>query len=518
MGGFQASTLNAPEWYRYDSGRPHELNVFIASAFARYPYPNSVFAWRAGESPDGLVFFYRTERRPTWLVGPSEERSFPVALVRDQPVASQFRQAIAEAASRSQQLSVHTLTLGDTPHQLVVQLFYGDDHGQEVTVAAGFTVDLDWVRRRYFADLVSEIRDIGHDSTSGLGLTVVDAQGRQVAGPAQTALGASAQRRFFSLKFVDADAGAWKPPGFADEEWQITVGHLADESLFQDAWEAAIVLALASAAALVLAAGLFLVVKAERASSRIATMRSDFVSAATHELKTPIATIRAAAETISLDRLSRLTAQQCGRIVIMEARRLGRLVENMLAYSRIVDAADTYAFAPLEVAAIFNDIQEDFEATLDRLGFVLDWEIGEGATAVRGDRAALRLLFGNLVDNSIKYSGKERYVRLTAHRQHGMVSIAVADHGIGIAADEVQSVTQRFVRGRNAPGGGTGLGLAIASRIARDHGGTLTIDTAVSKGTTVRVSLPLVSFAAASVEPVECGPSTSPTAPEGGRP
>jgi signal transduction histidine kinase len=74
------------------------------------------------------------------------------------------------------------------------------------------------------------------------------------------------------------------------------------------------------------------------------------------------------------------------------------------------------------------------------------------------------------------------------------------------------------VRGRNAPGGGTGLGLAIASRIARDHGGTLTIDTAVSKGTTVRVSLPLVSFAAASVEPVECGPSTSPTAPEGGRP
>ena len=132
-------------------------------------------------------------------------------------------------------------------------------------------------------------------------------------------------------------------------------------------------------------------VRAAHASSKVSTMRSDFVSAATHELKTPIATIRTAAETLSMERspAHRSTVQP---IVLMEANRLGRLIENMLAYSRIVDAADTTR-SPGPVAAIFNDIRRT--SRLRSIGSASS-SLGHrpDVSAVRGDRVALRLLFG----------------------------------------------------------------------------------------------------------------------------
>lgn len=489
MGGFQASVLNSPEWTRYNAERAHELSEFVASAFARYPYPDSLFAWRPDEPGDRMVFFYRTERRPRWLVAAAPETSFPIALQYDRAVARQLLPAVTDAASHSGRISVISEPLGDAPHQIVIQLFYADEYRQRLSIVVGFTVDLDWIRREYFTDLVDEIWHIGHGRNSGLELSIADAQGKPIAGSAVQGNGSLVQRRAFRLLFVDTDAAPAASHKFSPEVWSVVVGRSEDAFPFQDVWEADIVLGLAAASALTLAIGLFLVVRAEHASAMVSTMRSDFVSAATHELKTPIATIRTAAETLSMERLTQLTVRQCSRIVLMEANRLGRLIENMLAYSRIVDAADTYTFADVAVAAIFNDVQEDFEAGLDRLGLELDWDIAPDVSAVRGDRVALRLLFGNLVDNAMKYSGDGKVVQLSAQRRGGFVSIAVIDHGIGIADDEVSRVTQKFARGRNAPGGGTGLGLSIAARIARDHGGTLAIETVVSVGTTVRILL-----------------------------
>jgi signal transduction histidine kinase len=490
MGGFQASVLNAPAWHRYNPDRAHELNEFVASAFARYPYPESLFAWRPGRGADSVVFYYRTERRPDWLSGKAEDTSFPIALQHDRVAARHFLPAIKAAAARSREIGVVAASLGDVPHQIVFQLFYDDDYRQTPSVVVGFTVDLAWVRGEYFPDLVDEIWHIHQGSDSEFGLAITDGSGAHIAGSPVRTEGSLVQQRGFNLLFVDPDASNSTARAVSPEIWQVVVGRSANSVLFQDAWEADIVLAVASASALVLAIGLFLVVKADRASSRVATMRSDFVSAATHELKTPIATIRAAAETLSLDRLSHLTVAQCSRIVMMEASRLGRLIENMLAYSKIVDAADTYTFTAVDVTAIFNDIQEDFEAQLDGLGFDLDWHIGPGVTTVRGDRTGLRLLFGNLVENAVKYSGTGRSVHLAAEQEGSMVSISVTDRGIGIPADEVSRVVKKFARGRNAPGSGTGLGLAIASRIAEDHGGTLTVTSTVGVGTSVRVSLP----------------------------
>jgi signal transduction histidine kinase len=185
-----------------------------------------------------------------------------------------------------------------------------------------------------------------------------------------------------------------------------------------------------------------------------------------------------------------MSVQACGRIVVMECDRLTRLVENLLAYSRITDVADTYTFVPVDVAAVLNDIQEDFEARLDRHGFELDIRIAAGTKPVRGDRFALRLLFGNLVDNAIKYSGEDRRLSLRAKGTETDVIVEVEDTGVGIDAAELPKVLKKFGRGKTAPHGGSGLGLAIASRIAEDHGGSLHIDSAPGRGTTVAVTLP----------------------------
>jgi signal transduction histidine kinase len=220
-------------------------------------------------------------------------------------------------------------------------------------------------------------------------------------------------------------------------------------------------------------------------------MRSDFVSTVTHELKTPIATIRAAAETWSQNRLSGVdTFQSYGRLVVNEAKRLSRLVENLLAYARITDVAQVYAFEPLPVGILFKDIQQEFEAQLDESGFDLHINLPPDIGPVRGDRLALRLLFDNLIDNAIRYTRAERHIQLSAERSAATITIHVSDSGIGIPPEEIPFVTQKFVRGRGAPSGGSGLGLAIAARITRDHDGTLTIRSALGQGTTVSVSLP----------------------------
>src|SRR5207249_1281523 len=120
----------------------------------------------------------------------------------------------------------------------------------------------------------------------------------------------------------------------------------------------------------------------------------------------------------------------------------------------------------------------------------LDLALPEAGRAVKGDRFALRLLFGNLVDNAIKYSDTRRRVSLRAATSDAKVTIEVIDSGVGIPDDELPHVIKKFARGRKASGSGSGLGLAIASRIAQDHSGSLAIRSTVGVGTTVTVTLP----------------------------
>jgi signal transduction histidine kinase len=355
----------------------------------------------------------------------------------------------------------------------------------------GFTVNLPWVHDHYFSELTRQVWDTSGGGEKGLTLSVTNGLRQEVVDSSVSSGEGLTNQRTFALIFFNPDAVLDPLDDLARNSWMVEVSAANDPALSQAISGANHTLMVGAAATLALAVGLVLTVRAQQASAKLVELRSDFVSTVTHELKTPIATIRAAAETLSHGRLNGIESFQAyGRLVVAEAIRLTRLVENLLAYSRITDIADTYAFEPLDVAMLFGDIQQEFQARLDESGFDLDMDIPPATPRIRGDRLALRLLFNNLIDNALRYSDKERRLRLRAHAERGAVTIEVIDWGIGIPSDEISLVTRKFVRGKRAPSGGSGLGLAIATRIANDHDGTLSIHSVPGEGTTVRVTLP----------------------------
>ena len=220
-------------------------------------------------------------------------------------------------------------------------------------------------------------------------------------------------------------------------------------------------------------------------------MRSDFVSTVTHELKTPLATIRSVGEMLVRDRVKTpQDLKKYARILVQEENRLSRLVNNLLAYARVTDVADVYSFQPQDPAELVAEAILGFRRQLADGDYQLDVDVpaesardpsrsnGDGAGPRQSDRQR-DPLFGGAA------------ARVGERQPRGRRgALHVADCGVGIPADELSQVRRRFVRGRGAKGSGSGLGLAIVSRIAADHGGRLHITSEVGVGTKVTLIHP----------------------------
>jgi len=145
---------------------------------------------------------------------------------------------------------------------------------------------------------------------------------------------------------------------------------------------------------------------------------------------------------------------------------------------------------PISLRDVAARALDSFRAQLAAGNFQVELDIPQELAPVSADRTAIELLLDNLLDNAIRYSQGPNWVRIRASARDRFVDVEIADHGVGIPADEIERVLRRFVRGRFARSGGSGLGLAIVSRIARDHGGTVTISSVLGEGTAVRVAIP----------------------------
>jgi signal transduction histidine kinase len=301
------------------------------------------------------------------------------------------------------------------------------------------------------------------------------------------------RRRELPLTFFDPQLISLDPPADLPREvWTVAAGAGGDPTLADAVRASNGTLAVAALAVAVLAIGLVMTARATQARVRLAGLRSDFVSTVTHELKTPIATIRAAGDTMARGRVSGPEAlKDCALLVVQESKRLTRLVDNLLAYSRVTDVTEVYTWDAIDPAALLHDVIGGFRQALDAGGFEVEVGIPFDIPPIRGDRTACVLLFDNLVDNAIRYSTATRRLAVGARAEGKAVTIEVADRGPGIPPDELPRVTRKFFRGRAAGSGGSGLGLAIASRIVEDHKGSLRIHSQLGVGTTVSVTLPV---------------------------
>jgi signal transduction histidine kinase len=496
MRGVQANVLPTLQFDESDPRPALDLNA-VASAFARYPYPEAFFAARMNGRLGPITFYSRADRPPAWLpAGRSEpalpDVAFPVVTAVQTPLGDRVLERITRDMRERKTLSAFSQPLGGAASQVIAIVTYSDSAKTRIGGVVGFIVNIDWVRHSYFQDLTAQIERI-RSSEPGLRLAVLDAEGTVRGGAVSASERASPTRRRFPLLFFDPERIDLDPPADLTREWwgisaSITSGH--EVAAVRSGARAALLIA--SMSALVLAGGLGLAARAVVARSNLVDMRSDFVAAVTHELKAPIATIRASSESLlRRTKVDDSMRRDYCQIVLNEAKRLTRLIDNLLAYARISDTTDVYTFKPTSLVAVVQNGLKGFQFRLDTDRFGLSVDLPQSLPSVRADAAALSLAIDNLLDNAIRYSDDRRQLTVSARAVERDVVLEIADRGVGIPAHEIEQVTQKFFRGSGTIPGGSGLGLAITQRIVSDHLGSMSIQSALGVGTTVALTLPI---------------------------
>jgi len=246
---------------------------------------------------------------------------------------------------------------------------------------------------------------------------------------------------------------------------------------------------------LMLTAGLYLVYSNVRRELHLSRLKSDFVANVTHELKTPLALIRLFAETLELGRVSSEDKnRQYLRVINKESLRLTQLINNILDFSRIEAGRKEYKFVAADVAAVVDEVLDAYRFQIEQQGFVLEQEIARDLPPVEVDKEALAQAVLNLINNAIKYSRDEKWIRVSLAREGDALAVAVADHGIGIPKPEQRKIFDKFYRAENSlvhETKGSGLGLALVRHIMEAHGGEVQVDSAPGRGSTFTLVLPL---------------------------
>jgi two-component system phosphate regulon sensor histidine kinase PhoR len=246
-----------------------------------------------------------------------------------------------------------------------------------------------------------------------------------------------------------------------------------------------------------IADGAYLIRFLDRSESRAAEqMRVDFVANASHELRTPLATLIGYAETLRerADEIDPETRERFLAVVHDEARRMQRVVEDLISLSRIEAEKFTAPTDAIALEPLIDHTLESARRIADERGSALVRDVEQGLPHVAADGSQILQLLDNLVMNALRYGEPGTPVTVTAYAEGPMVHLAVADQGEGIAPEHVQRVTERFYRVDNSRSrslGGTGLGLSIVKHIVERHRGRLNIESQLGKGTSVHVLLPV---------------------------
>ncbi len=226
---------------------------------------------------------------------------------------------------------------------------------------------------------------------------------------------------------------------------------------------------------------------------RLSQLRADFVSLVSHELRSPMAAVIGAARTLQ-DRWRMLTAAQRESFLALigdETSRLAELVADVLDTSRIEAGTFSYRFEEVELGRVVDEAVD--AAVLAQQDVLVLASVVGRLPAIRGDRARLRQVLGNLIENAVKYSPEGGEVRLAAAAGNGAVRISVRDWGPGIPHNQQARIFEKFgraeVEGGSKPG--TGLGLFIARSIAEAHGGSLDVISGTEPGSTFTLTLPV---------------------------
>lgn len=224
---------------------------------------------------------------------------------------------------------------------------------------------------------------------------------------------------------------------------------------------------------------------------RAQEMKNDFISSVSHELRTPLTAIRGWGETakMSLGTDPELVNRGID-VVLSEADRLSGLVEDLLDFSRIQSGRMTVVAQPLNISQLLFESVDMYEELAKNQGIDLIYTNPTEELTVMGDTDRLKQVFINIIDNAVKYTESGGQVLVSQTKEEGCIRISVRDTGVGIPAQDIDRVKEKFFKA-NKTVRGSGIGLAVADEIVKQHQGLLFVESEEGIGTNVTIVLPL---------------------------
>jgi signal transduction histidine kinase len=247
---------------------------------------------------------------------------------------------------------------------------------------------------------------------------------------------------------------------------------------------------------LVMVFGLIFTVFTLNQEMRLNKLKSEFISNVSHELKSPLTSIRQMTEMLDQERVtSESRKKEYYTVMLEQSEHLSHLIDNILDFSRIEDGRKKYRFETCDLSALMSKFVENARERFSESGMEIRYSNPDTVPPVYLDKDAILQVVYNLVDNAVKYSGNSRLVEVSLLKTAEEVQISVKDHGIGIPHGEQDKIFERFYRCEEAQAlgiKGSGIGLTIVRPIVEAHNGKLTLESSPGKGTVFTVHIPII--------------------------
>jgi signal transduction histidine kinase len=458
-------------------------SVTLDALLASHPYAAHAFLYEPGT---GMVF----RSRPLRL----REASFSAESTDLEKMMSDWMKldyaALAEKMGKIEQKGTPYLVFANWPQRgdkhiyQSVALFLQHNRGTGETAIGGIAFDAEFLRDRFFPNFLNTmlVRGSSEQTDKNHAVLILEPRGESspLAASADWDGGTPEVERNLEAVFPGLTLGI-KLRGTTIE----AMGRHFMISSF-------LVL---GALSLLLSGGIWLTLRNVSRQMELARLKSDFVSNVSHELRTPLSLIRLYAETLELDRVhAEEKRREYFRIIRKESERLSAMINNILDFSRIEAGGKEYDFRETDIANLVRNTLESYRYQIEQHGFTFEEEIADDLPRLRVDREAIARSLLNLVNNSLKYSSEDKFLRVSLYRGNGSVKLEVLDHGIGIPRGEHRRIFEKFYRAEDPlvhNTKGSGLGLSLVRHIVEAHQGEIRVESAPGQGSRFVITLPI---------------------------
>ncbi|MGD9904101.1 MAG: sensor histidine kinase [Vicinamibacterales bacterium] len=457
------------------------------------PFVEAFYVWSsAARERAGTMYVYNRDSLAD-ISGDLELR------FRDAPgVAAEILPRLEQLLEHKRAIVAFPATIGGRRKYVQAQLRFPTPERTMFSSFIALVVDAADLREHHLPALMkARLASVQHlGGFPQLDLTLRDATGQAIFSSAPPGATTFVDERSFPLVFFDRELLEYTAPFEAEPEtWTLqtgfgnrTIAAIAETSSRPQ-------LVLMTILALVMAAGVLFVAGAAAREVRLAELKSNFVASVSHDLKTPLALIQLFAETLELGRVrTPERAAEYYRIINDEAKKLTRLIENILDFSRMEAGLRPYRTAPADLGAVTCDVVGRMRSQIDQGRFTVTTTVEPGLPAVDIDTGAVQQAIENVLANAMKYSRERRDIDVGVTRRGAALHVTVTDHGIGIDKRDLRRIFRKFYRVDSGLGGGpqgTGLGLAIVEHTMRGHGGAVTVQSEPGRGSVFTLAFPI---------------------------